>query len=173
LAALRVSQSFGFGEPIRAAQLAREALSLHPTFEYLRFLLAQALAFRAGPNFADWKVSDWEDALTELQPLFEKGCDDAAKLMALSLAALIHHGLGNFPEYVRMLRAFDELAERTPSLAKLVSQIRKATPRVFTQAEFNGAASVSTEKLDKRIKPDYDSLRRAFEQVNSLVDAGK
>jgi tetratricopeptide (TPR) repeat protein len=165
LASLQASQLFAFGDPVRAAAIAREVLTVHPDMDSVRFLLAQALAFRAWPNAADWKATDFEAAIEVLQPLVEQESTGAIeRLLATSLAAILQHGLGHEAEYRRLLNSFDRLAEANrPVERNIVTRLRQDLPQVFPQPGSNGASSAA--------KPDHAALRNIFEQLNSLAGA--
>lgn len=170
LAALQASHLFTLGDTARAAELAREVLTAHPDMDPVRFLLAQALAFRAGPNAADWKAADYEAAIEVLQPLLEKEpADPVIKLLALALAALVHHGLGQNAEHLRQLTAFNNLAEAHPALTGVAIQIRQSTPHVFLQPGTNGpTASVAPDRRPAAL-PDHGVFDRVFKEHNPMV----
>ena len=129
-----------------------------------RFLLAQALAFRVGPDPSNWKATDWKEAVEVLRPLIADGAPDTLeKLMAVGLLMTVSHGIGNETVYRRALAAFDRLAESlsTPLANKCVTQFRQAMPQVFPQPGSNGEYVPA--------KPDYATARTLFGQFNSLA----
>jgi hypothetical protein len=173
LAALRASQAFAHGDSVRAVQLAREGLIAHPEMGYLRVLLAQALAFRAGPHAANWKAADWEAAIEVLRPLLEEGSTDPLEVLtAISLAATLHHGLGHESEYRRLLGAFDSLAVsiQNPAAQVMAARLRRDLPQVFPQPGSNGARP-SGEGRQPLAEPDYSTVRRLFAPPSPLVAA--
>lgn len=168
LAALRASQAFAHGDPVRAAQLAREALIAHPEMGYLQILLAQALAFRAGPRGADWKATDWEEAIKVLQPLIENGSADILeRLTAISLAVTLHHGLGHATDYRRLLAYFDALAAavQSPIGHEVVARLRRDLPQVFPQPNTDVTAQVGESPLSTD-GSDYSAAHRLFAMTN-------
>lgn len=118
LAALSVSQLFHFGESERAAQVARELLGRHPNFGPLRYLAAQAIAFRAGPNADTRTQRDYEEALRILEPLLDgDSLDPVERLKGLSFAAELYRGLGEQEKRDELLLRCKALANAIPSPA--------------------------------------------------------
>jgi hypothetical protein len=164
LATLRASQLFSFGEADKAAELARAILAEHPRMDAARFLLAQALAFRAGADPNNWNASDWKAAIDALHPLVDdRSPDTLEKLMAVGLVATLLHGVGNEPGYFRALGAFNKLAKSlsTPLANELVDRLQQGLPHVFPQPGSNGEYAPA--------KPDYATARTLFGQFNSLA----
>ena len=170
LKALRASQLFAFGEPVQAAAMARAVLATHPEMESARFLLAQALAFRAGANFANWKPTDWEEALGELNPLIEHSSDPLLRLTAIALAANLQHGLGREVEYRRLLDTFDQLSAKigAPVSRTAVSKLRQSIPQASTQPGSNGAAAPGQGKVP-RTESDHPAQNHILEELNPLA----
>lgn len=164
LAALRVSQLFDYGEPVKAAQAARELLTIHPEMDSVRFLLAQALAFRAGPHSTNWVAADWEAALEVLQPMIEsEPVHTLEKLLAVALAVVLHYSTGSEVEYARLLDKFDRVAKtiNSPLATELVVRSREALPQIFLRHDGNGVHSLA--------KPDYSVVRDLFEPLQSMT----
>jgi hypothetical protein len=172
LAALRVSQLFAFGEPVRAAQIGRELLKSHPEMAALRITVAQALAFRAKDQVADVQVADWEAAIEVLQPIVGSGSANALeRLMAISLAAILRHGLGHDTEYRRLLSSFDQMAEvvRSPAEQSIVARLRRDLPQVFPAPGPNGAAPSTVGRRHPPTEPDYATLCQVIGQLSPLT----
>lgn len=158
LTALRASQLFDLGDSVRAAQVARDALAVHPEVGSLRILLAQALAFRAGPSGVGWKPEDWEEAIDVLRPLIENAsANPVERLNAISLAATLRHGLGQETEYHRLLSIFDTLATTvsSPIGREVVTRLRRGLSQVVPQPVSVGNAPSARFTL---VLPDLEPL---------------